>query len=203
MKKLLYTLAFSLIAGAAAYADSPQKVGFVDFNECIENSLYGKREKEGFETLQKHMHDAISQAEKQLGDVIQKLQDQDYLDTLTLAAEEELKAKFQQMNQELNAYQGEYYRAMQQANVKITQAIAMQIKKASKVVAEEKGVDTIFSKESAFFYTPEQDLTEDLITEMNREFEVAAKENTLPEPTLMIPNQQPMLNPQEAVPSNG
>jgi len=204
MKKPLiaYALALAFCASPIlSYATVKQDLGVVDFATCIQDSKFGKREQEHFESLKKQLHAILDDAEKQLNDVISKLQDQDYLDSLSPAGEQELKQKFQSLNEELNRYQNQYYQIMQQANMRIIQSLSVQINRASEAVAKSKKVPMVLNKEAAFYFAPELDITKSVVSQMDKEFEIAEKEGKLPPSPLMMGDPKQLL--QGAAPNHG
>ncbi len=204
MKKLFIVCALASAFCALpsfSHASAKQELGVVDFATCIQDSKFGKREQEHFEALKKQLHSILDDAEKQLNDVISKLQDQDYLDSLSPAGEQELKQRFQSLNEELNRYQGQYYQIMQQANMRIIQSISMQINRASETVAKSKKVPMVINKEAAFYFDPGLDITRSVISQMDKEFEIAEKEGKLPASPLMMGDPRQLL--QGAAPHHG
>lgn len=197
MKKKLFSL-FLVIATCLVSmpltAASKQEIALVDFGTCIQESKYGKREIESFENLKKQLHAILDDAEKQLNDVITKLQDQDYLDGLSPAGEQELKQKFQALSEELNRYQAQYYQIMQQANMRIVQAMSVQINKASEAVARGQKIPVVMNKEAAFYFEPNLDITNSVVKQMDKEFEIADKEGKLPDTALMKADPSQLLN---------
>lgn len=171
-KKLLpYAIAccasFSLSAGDAT--------SIVNFSTCITNSKYGKKEQENFEALRKQLSSLIEDTEKEAKDLSAKFEDSEYLDSLSPKAEEEMKARFQTLNEDLARYQSQFYQVMQQANMQIVHKMNSQIARASEKVAKDKKLDYVINKEACFYYRPDLDLTDKVITEMDKNFEIDAK----------------------------
>ncbi|MGR3912357.1 MAG: OmpH family outer membrane protein [Candidatus Rhabdochlamydia sp.] len=173
MKKMLFTLFCSSLCLSLHGAE--QKIGVVNFNSCILDSKIGKQEQNAFETMRKQFASLVEDTDKQLRDLAEKLQDQDYLDGLSKEAEENMQVKISQLNDELNRYQQQYYQFMNQGQYKIVQAVVSSIHQASDYVANAKGYQIILNKEACFFYTPALDVTGDVIKEMDKEFDEEAK----------------------------
>jgi len=151
------------------------KVGVVDFKQCIEISKLGKQEQVNFENLKKQMENVLEEKEKSLNDLATKLNDPDYLDSLTPEAETELKRKFRALNQELTQQQGQYYQALNQANIKIVQKIQDTIAKASEKVAKDDSIDMILNDEGTFYFSPALDITTKVVAAMDEMFEADQK----------------------------
>lgn len=100
-----------------------------------------------------------------------KLEDQDYLDSLSPSAEEELKGKFETLSQEFMRYQNQYYQLLQQANYKMLQQLHDAISKASESIRAKNKFTFIMNQDSAFAFAPTADVTEEVIKEMNVRYE--------------------------------
>ncbi len=151
----------------------------VNFSTCITNSKYGKKEQENFETLRKQLAALIDDTEKELKDISTKLEDSEYLDSLSPKAEEDIKARFQTLNEDLSRYQGQFYQVMQQANMQLVHKMSAQIARASEKVAKDKKLDYVINKEACFYFRTELDVTQQIINEMDKNFDVDAKSKKL------------------------
>jgi outer membrane protein len=154
-------------------------LGIVNFTTCITDSKYGKKEQENFESIRKQLATMIEDTEQELKDISGKFEDTEYLDSLSPKAEEELKARFQALNEDLSRYQGQFYQVMQQANMQLIHKMSAQISKASEKVAKAKKLDYVINKEACFYYRPELDLTNQIIAEMDKNFELDSKSRNL------------------------
>jgi outer membrane protein len=164
-------ISLSLCAGEAT--------SVVNFSTCITNSKYGKKEQENFENLRKQLATMVDDTEKELKEISTKLEDSEYLDSLSPKAEEELKARFQTLNDDLSRYQGQFYQVMQQANMQLVHKMSTQITRASEKVAKDKKLDYVINKEACFYYRPDLDLTQLVINEMDKNFDIDAKTKKL------------------------
>lgn len=153
------------------------KIGVVNFKECVEKSKIGQHEQTVFESLKKQMENSLVEKEKGLNEISAKLNDPDYLDTLSQEAEAELKHKFRAANQEITQQQNQYYQALNQTNVKIVQQLHDLIEKTAGTVAKEMGLDLVLSEESSFYYNPEIDITEKVVALLDK-MDKAALEST-------------------------
>jgi outer membrane protein len=173
MKKLLTLAALSCVSLQLCAAE--QKVGIVNFNSCILESKLGKQEKNALETMQKQFMSLMEDTDKQLREITDKLQDKDYLDGLSKEAEEQMKAKYAQLSEEQGRYQQQYYQFMHQGQNKIMQTVVGGISHASEQIAASKGYSFIINKEACFFYSPNLDVTSEVIREMDKHFEIEEK----------------------------
>ncbi|MGH2638653.1 MAG: OmpH family outer membrane protein, partial [Rhabdochlamydiaceae bacterium] len=120
--------------------------------------------------------------DKQLREISEKLQDKDYLDGLSKEAEESMKAKFSQLNEELSRYQQQYYQFMHQGQSKIMQTVIGGINHAAEQIAAAKGYSFVLNKEACFFYSPTLDITTEVVKEMDKHFEVEEKKEAAAKP---------------------
>ena len=83
----------SLLATGSLFA--APTIGVVDFTACATNSKVGQFEQSNFETMKKQLGGHLEKTEKNLNELATKLNDQEYMDGLSPAAESELKEKIQ------------------------------------------------------------------------------------------------------------
>ncbi|MCK4934409.1 MAG: OmpH family outer membrane protein [Simkaniaceae bacterium] len=166
-----FLLTFSLNAAST-------KVAVVDFNTCLLDSKYGKEEQESFETLKSQMTTLIGDVEKQLGEIANKLNDPDHLDSLSPDAERELNVQFQTLSEELNRYQQQFYQVLNQAYMKMNQSISGYITEASAKVAKSDNLDYILNKDACFYYNTNLDVTTSVISDMDKLFDKESSKKT-------------------------
>lgn len=166
----------STVEAAGAKADSGLKLRFINFKVCVEKSKLGKHEQAGFESLKKQMETMLSEKEKTLTEMEDKLNDPDYLDSLSPEAETELKRKFRALTQEISQQQSQYLQALQQANFKILEKLDDLIAKASEIVAKKNGYNVIDNDDNAFYYDKDLDITHEIVTVMDELYEKEPKE---------------------------
>ena len=133
----VFLTSLALSAGLSAAEPAPS-VGVVNFMTCITDSKMGKQEQSSFEALKKQMTSLVEETEKQLTAISGKLNDKEYLDSLSPEAEEELKGKLNALNDDLGRYQNQYYQVLNQANMKLVQVMQTNINSAAERVAKEK-----------------------------------------------------------------
>ncbi|MGC1879051.1 MAG: OmpH family outer membrane protein [Rhabdochlamydiaceae bacterium] len=167
-------IATALTTGAFS-AETAPSFGIVNFGTCVSDSKLGKQEQASFESLKKQMATLLEDTEKQLNELSAKFNDPEQLDGLSPESEEELKNKFRTLNEELGRYQNQYYQVMNQANMRIMQTLAISINTAAEKVAKEKKLSMVVNKDACFYYTPALDVTNFIITEMDKNFSQETK----------------------------
>ncbi len=176
MRKFFFSaaMAFSLIAATASAADGPV-IGVVNFTSCITDSKVGKKEQENMESIRKQLASLIEDTEKELKELASKFDDTEYLDSLSPKAEEELKVKFQTLQEDHGRYQNQFYQVLQHANYQMIQKMSGSIAKASEKIAKSKKLDYVMNKEACFYIRPDLDVTNLVINEMDSNYELDAK----------------------------
>jgi len=149
--------------------------GIVNFSTCISESKYGQQEQEAFDDVRNKITSIMTDLEGQLNDIATKLQDPEFIDSLSPEAEQEMKARFQSLSEELGRYQNQYYQVMNQANMKLIQMMSNHVAEASEAIAKKQKLNVILNKEACFYYDPKQDITTAVVSEMNKNFEKDAK----------------------------
>lgn len=170
----------SLFAGSVVAADAPV-IGVVNFASCITDSKAGKKEQENLESMRKQMTSLIEDTDKELREIAAKFEDPEYLDSLSPKAEEELKSKFQARQEDLARYQNQFYQVMNHAQMQMLQKISGTISRASEKVASENHLDYVMNKEACFYIRPDLDVTTQVISEMDKSFELDEKAKKLTE----------------------
>lgn len=149
--------------------------GIVNFGNCVTESMYGKQEQESFEKLREQMTSLMTDIEKQLNEIATNFQDPEFVDSLSPEAEQELKSRFQTMNEELNRYQNQYMQVMQQANMKLMQTMNNHVAKASETIAKRRKLPMVVREEACFFYNPSFDITVSIVEEMDKSYNKESK----------------------------
>ena len=178
----LFTAAFLTCSAqtngtASAPAKSKNlKVGIVNFKLCVEKSKVGKQEQTNFENMKKQMETVLADKEKSLMDMAAKLEDADYLDSLSPEAETDLKRKFRALSQEMSQQQQQYMQTLQQTNYKVVAKITEDVTKAASTIAKDENLDIVFNEEAAFFVAPEYDFSNKVIALLDQTFDSQGKE---------------------------
>lgn len=172
MRKLWLLPLAALVLGLGQLSAEELKLGFVNFRICLDKSKQGQQEKQAFEALKKQMQETLEGTDKELADLAKKLEDQEYLDTLSPSAEEELKQRFHGLSQEFSRYQAQYYQLMNQANYKMFQSLHEQVAVAAGHIREKQDLSMILNEESVFAFAPALDITESVVHEMDRLYDL-------------------------------
>jgi outer membrane protein len=153
----------ALEAGSTTNPTNNVRVGIINFREAVEESKFGKKEQEQFEVMRKQMEGMLEDKEKKLADLAGKLNDADYVDSLSTETETQLKQEYRVLGQELAQLQNQYYQTLNQANVKIIQKLSGMIGNAAEKVARDHNLDIVLNEDSTFFFSRTLDLTSDVI----------------------------------------
>ncbi len=176
-KKFLSATALFLICTGSIVAAENGNLGVVNFASCITDSKYGKKEQENLESLRKQMASLMENTEKELKDISAKFEDTEYLDSLSPKAEEELKAKFQALQEDLGRYQNQFYQVLNHANYQMIQKLSGAISAAAEKVASKNALKYVINKEACFYISPDLDVTTSVISEMDKNFELDKSKN--------------------------
>ena len=170
--------AFLIAAPLSAQQDqTPQsnssvKIGVVNTKKCLEESKLGKQEQSNFEKMKKQMESILQEKEKDLEEIEAKLNDDDYMDSISEEAASELKRKKRTLRSEGMQLQNQYIQTLQQAQMKVVQSLTEAISKASKLVAQEGSqLDAIFSDEACTYFGEKLDVTSKVVSKMNQIFD--------------------------------
>ena len=98
-----------LCLSATVFANGSAPIGVVNFAACITESKTGQKEQEGMESMRKQMSSMIEDTEKELKELTAKFEDTEFLDSLSPKTEEEMKLKFQTLQEDLGRYQNQFY----------------------------------------------------------------------------------------------
>lgn len=178
IKRFISIITILLAFSTSAFAiDTRPLTGVVNFMTCITDSKYGKNEQEQLENIKKQWTSLIEETEKELNEISAKFDDQDYLDSLSPEAEEQLKIKHQTLNQDIAKYQNQLYQILNQANYFFIQKMSNNISKASETIAQDKKLDIILNKEACFYNNPKMDITDLVIKEMDKNFDKETAKN--------------------------
>lgn len=161
------------------------RMGIVNTRKCFDESKLGKQEQANFEKMKQQMEKTLREKESILEEIESKLNDDDYMDSISEEAASDLKRKRRLLRAEGAQLQGQYMQALQQANVKIVQKITEAIAKASAQVAQDSAssaapVELILTDEAATYYAPRLDVSEEVIAKMNVLFTAEQKESMTP-----------------------
>ena len=79
--------------------------------------------------------------------------------------------KYQALNEDMSKYQNQLYQILNQANYYFIQKMQNYISKASEAVAIKENLGMVLNKEACFYTNTNLDITEKVISEMDKNFE--------------------------------
>lgn len=158
------------------------RIGIVNTKKCLEESKLGKQEQANFEKMKQQMESVLQDKEKILEEIESKLNDDDYMDSVSDEVASELKRKRRTIRNEGMQLQNQYMQALQQTNMKIIQKLTDAIAKASAQVARDttsgSTIDVIFTDEACTYYdTATLDVSKQVIEKMNATYETEQKDS--------------------------
>jgi outer membrane protein len=175
------------VAGSAFAADSAL-IGVVNFASCVTDSKSGKQEEENMQNMRKQIAAMAENTEKELKELTAKLDDTEFVDSLSPKAEEEMRLKVHTLQEDMGRYQNQFYQFLQQAQYQMYQKMSGNIAKASEAVAKEKKLDYVINKEACFYIRTDLDVTRDVIAAMDKDFDAAPKSKDLSQDGLDLNN---------------
>ena len=175
---LLAVLCGISILSSGFAAETSNSVGIVNFKECLDQSSLGKKEQKYLEDLRTKMSSTFNDKEKALSDLYSNLSDQEYMEGLSPSAKKELQDKFQALSEDMNQLQYENSQIATQSQFKVLQTMDDSVKSAAQKVATSKSLSLVVNKDTCFFYSPELDITQAVIAEMNLSYDSADSSST-------------------------
>ena len=173
-------LALQLSAMAAENPAATPSFGIINFTTCITESKLGKQEQESFEALKKQMDTLVNDAKNQLIDISSKLRNPEFMDGISPEKEKEMRGQLAALEEEYQRYQNQYYQVLNQAQMQLVQTMKTSIDAASEKVAKAQHLSMIVNKDACFFYSPQSDITNLVIKELDKEVPAATKAAAAP-----------------------
>jgi outer membrane protein len=165
----------SILTAGSAFAATNGSIGVVNFASCVTDSKYGKQEEENMQTMRKQMASMAENTEKELKELTAKLEDTEFVDSLSPKAEEEMRLKAQTLQDDMGRYQNQFYQLLQHAQYQMYQKMGNHIAKASKAVADELHLEYVINREACFFIRDDHDVTKSVISAMDKDCEATPK----------------------------
>ncbi len=159
------------------------RIGIVDTKKCLEQSKLGKQELANIEKMRNQMESVLQEKGKTIEDIENKLNDEDYMDSISSEAEVELKRKKRTLLKEGSELQAQYMQTLEHARSKTIQKMTEAINKASTQIAQESvnssepPLSAIFSDEACTYYVPSLDVTNKVVAKMDQAFDMEQTEN--------------------------
>jgi outer membrane protein len=155
----------SVLAATTAHAD----FGYVDFSRVLQNSSRAKQEEKSLQALQKELEDQVTKVEKEITQLAERLQDPDYIDSLSQEAEQEQKARLRMMTEDRMRLIQQVTQRFQQAQQQILQTLGGMVAQASAEVAKTKRLNGVLNREAFFFADPAMDCTDAVTTLLDKQ----------------------------------
>jgi outer membrane protein len=182
MMKKMFSAAAALAllssSSLSAHEQPASKVGVVSFEACLSESKYGKKEMENFENIRKQMASMLESTDKELRELHTKREDIDYMDSLSPKADEEMKAKIQELEENKMRYTSQFSQVLQHTNQQMMQKMIGTISIAAEKVAQEHNLDYVLSRDVCFYIRPDRDVTSSVVKEMDNTFELSEAKKT-------------------------
>lgn len=179
-QKKLYTLflstllATSLLSAKAQHSsNSNVGVGIVNFRSCIENSELGREQQGRLEAMRNEMVASLERTDAEITDISNKLKDAEYLDSISQDAEEQLKIQYRMLTEQIAQLQNQYYQTLNQANYRMIQLLNSEVSKAAEEVAKDRGLSIVLNEDACFYFNNTNDITSNVITEMNGSYQTS------------------------------
>ena len=171
--------ALSLLAAPLSAKTTASTPRFADFRRCFMESDLGKREQERLQDMQQQMEKSIQDLSAQIKEVQEKLANEDTLDSMSEEAVANLKKEQETLMGEMQRYQMQFPQIIQQAQSQSIFAVREKANKAAKELAQEKKYSAVLNEEQAFFFEEKLDVTDQVISKLNAQFEKDQKEETV------------------------
>lgn len=162
------------VADLKAMTEKPAvTIGVVNFKRCVEESKYGKYQRQSFEGMRKEMESNLEKKEKKLQEIVRNFDNPDYVDGLSPEAETKAKAEYQSISQDIAQMQQQYYQMLSQVNQKALLSLADEVASSSREVAGMKGLSVVLNDEGCFYFAEPYDISQDVVKIMDQHFDAA------------------------------
>lgn len=175
---LLSSAAFVFLLGVnpELSAQGPSSFGVINTKKCAESSKLGQQEQQNFDKTKSQMETVLKRKGEELREVREKLNDSDYMDSLSDDAASDLRYKKKSLEHDAMELQEEYMRTLQQINMKIIQKLTESMNEAAAAVAKEKGQQIVITDDACSYYDPSLDISEKVVEKMDAKFLAEQKE---------------------------
>lgn len=185
------TLASLLTWGSSIFANAPSQepspltasIGVVNFSECVEKSKLGVQEQKSLEEARKQMFSSLESMKRELEEMAGKFQDPEYLDSISSEEESKMREKFAKLSSDLSNYENQYLQILNQAKMQFVHKLASYVGRASEKIAQERGLSLVVDNDVCFFYGSKLNLTQDVLAQMDQEFDLQEKTSETPNPS--------------------
>lgn len=173
-----YFLAASLFAVSLVKPHSLEAtpaIASIDMRRCFEQSKEGMKAKEMLESLNTQMQEKLSEIEDKMKDLSTQLSNEEYRQSLSKEALDEMEKKFETLLQEREAKHGEFSQELNQTQMFLTESLIQNISKAAEMVAKEKSVSMILQKDAVVYSDDKTDLTDLVLSHVDKQFDKSEK----------------------------
>ncbi len=176
-RKLILALVATLGLSTTAFAahDFQANAGVVQVDTCFKSTKYGVKENSEFDQARRFLESGLQAQGLELKAISEKLEDVDYMDSLSKEAEQELRMKMAQLNQEFHYARNVYFEKVQNAQAELQQRLLAQVNAAVSEVAKKKNLTLVVVKEQCLFTGTKLDITDDVIKVMDKSFDANEK----------------------------
>ena len=163
-KKIFLFILFTAVLMQLGLAQQAIKIGIVDSQKVLENSVEGKKIMAQLEEKDKQNREALTK----LDDEIRRLETKHSTQRLTLTQEAmaQLSSDIERKRTERKRFTEDTYTEMQELTGRLFNRIQSELLPIIEQIGKEKNVDIIFdlARSGAIYFNPTIDLTEDVIS---------------------------------------
>ncbi len=163
MKLFLIAISLVVLASGFAYAQSTEKIGYIDLQRVIRESQAGKNARSAFEREFQEKRNIIEQKKQRLDNM-----KQEFLSQSSIKNEQARKGKAEEIDKlekEYNRTRDDFRDELQKRDLELTQKILSELESVMKQIGDSDGYSLIFEKtEGGIVYAGKGvDLTDKLI----------------------------------------
>ncbi|SCA58447.1 hypothetical protein AB751O23_AC_00050 [Chlamydiales bacterium SCGC AB-751-O23] len=166
----LFVLFMGLSLASFAFGGAAGKVGVIDLQACHEESALAKAEGKKLEDLKGKLKGGLEGKEKSFKEMKEKYDDQTFRDGLSDTARQEYEQTMNSTLKELEEYHNQLIRMLNQSGYEVAMNVLGSVEGAADKIAKEKQLDMVIRKELCLYYTPELDITKEIISEMDKSY---------------------------------
>lgn len=160
---------------------TPSRIGVLNTRKCLEESKASKQERVNLDKMKTQMESVLKDKEKAIQGIQSKLQDEDYMDSISEDAERELKHKRKVLMEEGMELNKQFVETLENANMKIVASLVEQITKISKEIAQDPAqpLDLILTNEACTYFNDKMDITSKVLAKLDSIFDAEQKDQAV------------------------
>jgi len=161
-KVLLFTFVL-LILFSTGFAQEAKKIGMVDSNQILQNSIEGKKVMAQLREKEKANQEKLAKKDEEIRDLQKKINTQSL--TLTQEAQMNLNSDLERLKTERQRMYEDSQREMNEMAARLFQKIQNEVMPLIEQIGKEKGLDIIFDlqRSGAVYFSPTIDITKEVI----------------------------------------